>query len=263
MKRCLQKFESAKIISKPVLTALFIASIVHTPLQAENALAPIPVPAKKPEHSTGPLSSQPAEPNNKAAQPKRFNGADNAPPFDLAAAKLCESKLTRRGVQFELVDPILDEKGCRAERPIKVSILSKGVTLSAPIIARCEVVHAFNEAVTKVIMPTAKIHLEKSLVQIQTSTSYQCRTRYSAKGAKISEHGFANAIDITGFQFADGSSLAVAPNGDLNEAQFLSSVRAAGCAFFTTVLGPGSNAAHDDHFHFDLAHRKGGYRLCE
>jgi hypothetical protein len=29
------------------------------------------------------------------------------------------------------------------------------------------------------------------------------------------------------------------------------------------VLGPGSDAFHDDHLHLDLAERRGGYRLCQ
>ena len=36
---------------------------------------------------------------------------------------------------------------------------------------------------------------------------------------------------------------------------FLRDVRKAGCGPFTTVLGPGSDSYHSDHFHFDLAQR--------
>jgi hypothetical protein len=32
---------------------------------------------------------------------------------------------------------------------------------------------------------------------------------------------------------------------------------------FTTVLGPGSDAAHAHHLHVDLARRRGGYRMCQ
>jgi hypothetical protein len=45
----------------------------------------------------------------------------------------------------------------------------------------------------------------------------------------------------------------------------LSGLRTSACGYFTTVLGPGSNAAHKNHLHFDLGqHGKSGkYRICE
>jgi hypothetical protein len=32
----------------------------------------------------------------------------------------------------------------------------------------------------------------------------------------------------------------------------------AGCSYFMTTLGPGSDGYHEDHFHFDTSARKGG-----
>jgi len=39
-------------------------------------------------------------------------------------------------------------------------------------------------------------------------------------------------------------------------------VRGDSCKYFSTVLGPGSNAEHWNHFHFDLRSRKGGRQYC-
>jgi hypothetical protein len=39
----------------------------------------------------------------------------------------------------------------------------------------------------------------------------------------------------------------------------MQSVRKGGCRLFSVVLGPGSDGAHEDHFHFDL----GQWRLCK
>ena len=49
------------------------------------------------------------------------------------------------------------------------------------------------------------------------------------------------------------------------DASVLSALRTSACGYFTTVLGPGSNAAHANHLHFDLGqHGKSGtYRICE
>ncbi len=42
----------------------------------------------------------------------------------------------------------------------------------------------------------------------------------------------------------------------------LNNVRADACGYFSTVLGPGYDRDHKDHFHFDLRTRKSGYRHC-
>ena len=41
------------------------------------------------------------------------------------------------------------------------------------------------------------------------------------------------------------------------ERGLLNNVRSGGCKYFSTVLGPGYNAAHADHFHFDIQDRRG------
>ena len=72
-------------------------------------------------------------------------------------------------------------------------------------------------------------------------------------------------MDIAAFGFDDGSRLAIAPpedRGDMAVA-FQNAVQASACLFFATVLGPGSNAAHDDHLHLDVKARRGGFRLCQ
>ncbi len=43
----------------------------------------------------------------------------------------------------------------------------------------------------------------------------------------------------------------------------LNTVRSDACSYFTTVLGPGYNPEHADHFHFDLMQRRSGYRACK
>jgi hypothetical protein len=40
------------------------------------------------------------------------------------------------------------------------------------------------------------------------------------------------------------------------EAAFLNEIHAGGCTLFGTVLGPRANAAHKNHFHYDLAERR-------
>jgi hypothetical protein len=80
-------------------------------------------------------------------------------------------------------------------------------------------------------------------------------------GAKISEHGIANAIDIRGLALANGK-FAVLTDRNIPK-DFRETVKKSVCARFTTVLGPGSDGHHETHIHMDLAERRGGYRLCQ
>jgi hypothetical protein len=48
-------------------------------------------------------------------------------------------------------------------------------------------------------------------------------------------------------------------------ARYIDALRRAACGWFTTVLGPGSDAAHADHLHLDREPRgrDGESRLCQ
>ena len=59
------------------------------------------------------------------------------------------------------------------------------------------------------------------------------------------------------------SALAIGTPAEGGEERFLAEVRTSACAFFRTVLGPGSNAEHGTHLHLDERERTAGHRLCE
>ena len=103
------------------------------------------------------------------------------------------------------------------------------------------------------------------ITAILPGSTYQCRARVGGASDKLSEHALGNAFDVAGLRFSNGEEMLIAPRGDSGgiEEAFQKAIRYGACLYFTTVLGPGSNAAHDDHLHFDGAVRKGGWRLCE
>jgi hypothetical protein len=107
------------------------------------------------------------------------------------------------------------------------------------------------------------------VTSITVGTSYMCRDRNtgSANGA-VSEHGFADAVDVVGFTLEDGRTVNVASGwADANAAdgRMLRYAHDAACSIFTTTLGPEANAQHQDHFHVDLGcHGKTcTARMCE
>jgi hypothetical protein len=85
-------------------------------------------------------------------------------------------------------------------------------------------------------------------------------------GARLSEHGYANALDVSVFILSDGRKVTVKGGwyGADVDRRFLRDVHHGGCREFTTVLGPESDSYHRDHFHLDLARhgRDGLKRIC-
>ncbi len=69
----------------------------------------------------------------------------------------------------------------------------------------------------------------------------------------MSQHATANALDISGFDLADGQKIRLRSDWDGSEAEqaFLRAARDSACDWFRMVLSPDYNAAHHDHFHVD------------
>lgn len=156
---------------------------------------------------------------------------------------------------------------CGAERPFQMAAANGRVALNPPATLRCPMVPQVDRWMARVVEPAAQRHLGSSIVEIKVAASYACRPMNHQNGAKLSEHGFANALDVSAFVTADGRAVTIKGgwNGAPDERAFLREVRTRSCDEFTTVLGPGADAYHSDHFHFDLARRgkDGTGRVCK
>jgi hypothetical protein len=111
--------------------------------------------------------------------------------------------------------------------------------------------------VVEVIEPAARRTYGAALSEITVLGSYACRPINNVGGGYLSEHGRANALDVSAFTLTDGTRISVRSgwNGDWRQRAFLHAVHDGACAQFSTVLGPDYNSYHHDHFHVDLAYR--------
>src|SRR5216684_7619394 len=91
--------------------------------------------------------------------------------------------------------------------------------------------------------------------------SFECRGRNGIAGAKMSEHGRANALDVHDLKLASGQSISFTDRAVPREVR--ERVLHSMCARFTTVLGPGSDGYHEDHIHLDLMERHNNYKICQ
>lgn len=164
----------------------------------------------------------------------------------------------------------IEGKGiCGLDRPLRVSAVEDGtVSLGErSLVMSCPMTAALEAWVKTAVMPAAYARYGSPVVEIRNFGTYNCRGRNNVPGAPLSEHAFANAFDFTGVKLANGYTVTVKTgwNGSATDRVFLREITAAACGPFTTVLGPGSDAQHEDHLHLDLARHnvRGTYRYCK
>ena len=133
------------------------------------------------------------------------------------------------------------------------------------LVTSCPVASALLIWDRRVIQPAAERTLGSPVTAILHAGSYSCRRINGAEAGSWSQHATADALDVLGFQLADGRTVSVLRDwpGDAAPARFLREVRDGGCRLFTTVLSPDYNAAHRDHLHLDTADRGAvGWTAC-
>jgi hypothetical protein len=134
------------------------------------------------------------------------------------------------------------------------------VSMIPPATLRCPMAEAVAHWVRSDLGP-ATSELDSPLAAVTNLTSYDCRSRNNVVGAKISEHGRGNAIDLGPIRLRNGAVIDLTKGS--TPRPFQQRLRDASCHRFTTVLGPGSDANHVDHIHVDLIERRNGYRMCQ
>lgn len=133
------------------------------------------------------------------------------------------------------------------------------VALNPPAVVRCSMAEAIVHWIRDDVAPAA-VALGSALKALDGS-SYECRGRNRIAGAKLSEHGRANAFDLLRVKLANGRMIDLTDQAAPTE--FRATIRQSACTRFTTVLGPGADRSHENHVHVDLAERRRGYRMCQ
>jgi hypothetical protein len=184
-----------------------------------------------------------------------------APPVDVQEERLCRDDLRELGVDFKPHEPLADAaEGCFVVNPVTLKSLGKTIKLSPEAVLNCDMARATVRFMQDVAAPIAKANLGVELTSINHASAYVCRPRNGT--LTMSEHAFGNAIDVASFGLADGTRVDVKAGAEEKQAAFLDAIRKAACGPFKTVLGPGSDADHQLHFHFDLEKRRTGATYC-
>lgn len=164
----------------------------------------------------------------------------------------------------ERLHTIDEGNGCEVPNPWLVHGLAN-VNFSQPATLNCGMADPLNDWLQNVVQPAAQRRFSESVVSVDIAASYSCRPRNNQSGARMSEHGYGNAIDIAAFTLESGRKITVLDGwrGRSDERGFLRLVRQEACEDFMTVLGPGSDRHHRDHIHLDLQNRRSGQHYCQ
>lgn len=112
------------------------------------------------------------------------------------------------------VSPPIRSGECGAPAPVAVRRVgaSTPVEISPPAVVNCRMVAKLHEWVEGTLQPAARDAFNAPVRRLVNASGYVCRNRYGSSIDKISEHAFANAIDISAFVMADGRSVDVLGN---------------------------------------------------
>lgn len=205
-----------------------------------------------------------------AVPPPVTTAKPKLPDEDELASNTCLKALKAAGASFVPAAQPVAASACEIRVPVKLAGLMADdhvVALPDQPLLACAFALRFAQWLDERGQPLAKATAGSSISRVYTGPGFDCRGRNGDISSKISEHGHGNAVDIERFRLVDGRELWVKDADNRLSASYgpLKALRQSACERFTTVLGPGSNTAHEEHFHFDLGkHGKSGtYVICQ
>lgn len=187
-------------------------------------------------------------PRDKPSRPAPAGQAE-----DPRALKQCLADLGRYDAKFTVLPDRWFDNGCSATGAVQLTTIGIPVTNLGAM--KCRVAERLSAWTNEAVQNAALAWLDSPVTRIESFGTYNCRPRNGVAGARMSEHGSANAVDIAAFVLADGRRITVEKgwNGpDANVRNFLRAVHKAACRRFAIVISPAGDAAHYNHFHFDM-----------
>ena len=197
----------------------------------------------------------------------KFQKPQRAAWRDQAEAACMASREVQISSYVSLRGKAIDGPGtCGMQQPLKVSAFSGGgIGLTSSATLSCPIVATTDKWLAEVVQPAAMNVLGAQVIELRAG-SYSCRAMNNGTGtSRTSEHAFGNAVDVFSFRLNDNRVVTVKDGwrGSPEEQNFLREVFVGACEHFSTVLGPGADPFHYDHFHIDLARHSKGRRICK
>lgn len=179
------------------------------------------------------------------------------PPDPIVA---CEARLEYAGVEFSSARiPLHEGKGgftCGAPQVVRYRRGPGDIDYGGRPKMACPLALAMAEF-ELLLQEEAKAHLGSRVASIRHVGTYNCREMAVYDGW-ISEHSYANGIDLRSFTLEDGREIKIRGNYDADtpEGEFLRAMASrAYDEVFSVVVTPATpDGMHEGHIHLDMAH---------
>lgn len=256
------RFDLAPALVKPLMIGVLalVTSLLPLPAPAEPAALGDPTTPASPAHGA------PVEPAPEPAVDPGFDVAGiseyNLPP---APQPGCEAALTEAAVEFKTSPLKMHWNGskeflCGAKQVVVYRRGPAKIRWSSSPRVTCGVARAL-VAFEAIVQEEAERLFGRKVASIEQMGTYNCR-QIAAYAGWVSQHSFANAINVKRFKLRGGREISVQKHygrgpdvPTSREGQFLRAVarRIVAERVFNVVLTPNFDRAHHNHFHLDLA----------
>jgi hypothetical protein len=196
--RVVHKPQPAAAVRKVAPTAL---SAPHSTAAAQSATTASPAATSTPHTTSAPEAAE---------APAAWSDTEV-----IAALRQCVMLLAPIAAEVEISQP-LREHECGTPAPVVLHRLGSGpnkVELTPPAVVNCPMVVHLHRWLEQTLQPAAREILGSPIARLRNTSGYACRNRNGtlAHADTLSEHAKANAIDIGGFETADGRRIEVTP----------------------------------------------------
>jgi hypothetical protein len=180
------------------------------------------------------------------------------PPDEIVA---CEQRLINSGVKFSpariSLHPSPDGSFiCGAPQVVRYEGGPGKIRYSSKPKMSCPLALAFADF-ERIIQEEARAHLGQEVERITHVGTYNCREMVLYADF-VSEHSYANGMDIKSFELADGTVLTIREDylDEDPEGEFLRALakRIYEEGVFSVVMTPNADSLHKNHLHVDTAH---------
>jgi hypothetical protein len=132
-------------------------------------------------------------------------------PEEIAAAQARCAAILKDIDAVSEPQPPIREGQCGAPAPIRLKSVGKNpqVTFDPPALVNCELAGAIAGWIKNDVQPAALKHLGAKIAKLEIMSDYSCRTSAGRGPKHLSEHAFANALDIGAFVTEKGKSTSV------------------------------------------------------
>ena len=164
----------------------------------------------------------------------------------------CLKELGKRDVFFRRQGDFSEPKGCKVKSAVRLSRAGQVQLDNAPLLT-CTMALQLARFSEDELQSAARDVLGTTVKRLRHIGTYNCRSMRQFKGV-LSQHAFANAIDVSAFELANGNIINVARDWRANDAKgtFLKRVSSDACDAFHVAVSPDGDANHFNHLQWDM-----------